>query len=184
MYNEKLIEMSKIYKQFKDATFYKIDNIIFRIMDTEEEYISWRYDYDIFWNWGKSESFYNRMVNPIQLTILSKRPKNLKGKKKIATINKDKEWKIQVFIDDDYNLYYQDNHAFVSRINGELTGCKAWFKISSLYERRDYHIIDLLNEVNKISEKQYYKNNVTDNIALSRLYESMLLEYLKYIKEI
>ena len=80
MYNEKLIGISEIYKEFKDSTFYKVNNVIFKIMDTDEEYVSWRLDYDIFWNWEKSKEFYNRVSNQIQLIVLDKRPKELKGK--------------------------------------------------------------------------------------------------------
>ena len=35
MYNEKLIEISEIHKEFKDTTFYKVNNVIFKIMDTD-----------------------------------------------------------------------------------------------------------------------------------------------------
>ena len=196
MYNEKLIEISEIYKEFKDTTFYKVNNVIFRIMNSDEEYVSWRLDYDIFWNWEKSKEFYNRMSNPIQLIVLDKRPKELKGKKKIATINKDKDYKIQVFVDDEYNLYYQDNHAFMTyksklvdnqyggkEIESWLECSKCWFKITGLYQRRKYHILAIIKELNEVSEKLYSENTVSDNVALDRLYQSMLNEYMKYIKK-
>ena len=119
----------------------------------------------------------------------NKKPKELKGKKKITTINKDADYKVQVFVDDEYNLYYQDNHAFASceskiaGYNVETTwnSCKCWFKIIGLYERRNNHMIDILRDLNEYSEHLYPKNNVTDNIALDRLYDQMVNIYLDYI---
>lgn len=130
------------------------------------------------------------IMNPMKIEILTnKKPKELKGKKKIATINKDADYKVQVFIDDDYNLYYQDNHAFASceskivdnKVETTWNSCKCWFKISGLYECRNNHIVDILRDLNSYSEYLYPKNNVADNMALSRLYEQMVNIYLDYV---
>lgn len=132
----------------------------------------------------------DKLVNPIEIKILTnKKPKELKGKNKIKTINKDADYKVQVFVDDDYNLYYQDNHAFASceskivdnKVETVWNSCKCWFKITGLYECRNNHIVDILRDLNQYSEYLYPKNNVADNIALSRLYEQMLKIYLDYI---
>ena len=121
--------------------------------------------------------------------MTNKKPKELKGKKKIATINKDKDYKVQVFVDDEYNLYYQDNHAFASceskivgnKVETVWDSCKCWFKIIGLYKCRNNHIVDILRDLNQYSEHLYPKNNVADNIAMSRLYEQMVNIYLDYI---
>ena len=191
MYNEKLIELSNktniIYRQHQ---VYELKDMYFYISDTKEEYIQWRYKNDILWSIETSEEFYNKLMNPIIIEILTnKKPKELKSKKKIATINKDADYKVQVFVDDDYNLYYQDNHAFASceskiadnKVEIEWNSCKCWFKITGLYERREYHIVDILRSLDSYSEHLYPKNNVADNVALSRLYEEMINIYLDYI---
>lgn len=131
-------------------------------------------------------------MNPIKIEILAnKKPKELKGKKKITTINKDADYKVQVFIDDDYNLYYLDNHAFASceskivdnKVETTWNSCKCWFKISGLYECKNNHIVDILRDLNSYSEYLYPKNNVADNMALSRLYEQMVNVYLDYVND-
>ena len=108
MYNEKLIELSNktniIYRQHQ---VYELKDMYFYISDTKEEYIQWGYNHDILWSIETSEKFYNKLINPITIEILTnKKPRELKGKKKIVIINKDKDYKIQVFIDDNYNLDY------------------------------------------------------------------------------
>lgn len=140
----------------------------------------------------EGDKMYNeKLTNLIKIEILeSKKPKELKGKKKIATINKDADYKVQVFIDDDYNLYYQDNHAFASceskivdnKVVTTWNSCKCWFKITGLYECRNNHIVDILRDLNSYSEYLYPKNNVADNMMLSRLYEQMINVYLDYVK--
>ena len=192
MYNEKLIELSNktniIYREHK---VYELNDMYFYILQTEKEHIQWRYKYDILWNVEESENFYNKLMNPIKIEILNnKKPKELKGKKKIASINKDADYKIQAFIDDEHNLYYLDNHAFASceskivdnKVETEWNSCKCWFKITGLYECRNNHIVDILRGLNEYSEYLYSKNNVTDNVALSRLYEEMINIYLDYVK--
>ena len=139
----------------------------------------------------EDNKMYNeKLMNSLTIEILtSKKPKELKGKKKIATINKDADYKIQVFIDDDYNLYYQDNHAFASceskivdnKVEITWNSCKYWFKIIGLYECRNNHIVDILRDLNSYSEYLYPKNNVADNVMLSRLYEQMVNVYLDYV---
>ena len=193
MYNEKLIELSnKTNIIYREHNIYELNDMYFYILQTEEEHIQWRYKDDIFWSIEESEEFYNKLVNPIKIEILSnKKPKELKGKKKIDTINKDQDYKIQIFIDDDYNLYYQDNHAFVSceskivdnKVKTEWNSCKCWFKITGLYERRNYHIIDILRDLNSYSEYLYPKNNVTDNVVLNNLYEQTVNAYLKNLNK-
>ena len=144
MYNAKLIELSnKTNIMYRGHQIYELKDVYFYVLQTEEEYIQWKYKNDIFWNMEHSEEFYNRLMNPMKIEILTnKKPKELKGKKKIATINKDADYKVQVFIDDDYNLYYQDNHAFASceskivdnKVETTWNSCKCWFKIIGLYE--------------------------------------------------
>ena len=68
-----------------------------------------------------------------------------------------------------------------NKVETVWNSCKCWFKITGLYERRNNHIIDILRDLNEYSEYLYPKNNVADNIALSRLYEQMLKIYLDYI---
>lgn len=141
----------------------------------------------------EDDKMYNGgLMNPIKIEILAnKKPKELKGKKKITTINKDADYKVQVFIDDDYNLYYLDNHAFASceskivdnKVETTWNSCKCWFKISGLYECKNNHIVDILRDLNSYSEYLYPKNNVADNMALSRLYEQMVNVYLDYVND-
>lgn len=142
-------------------------------------------------NKGADKMYNEELINPITIKILTnKKPKELKGKKKIASINKDGDYKVQVFIDDEHNLYYQDNYAFASceskivdnKVETEWNSCKCWFKITGLYECRNDHIVDILRDLNSYSEHLYLKNNVADNVALSRLYEEMVKLYLDYIK--
>ena len=144
------------------------------------------------YNKGDNKMYNEKLINSITIEILNnKKPKELKGKKKIATVNKDADYKVQVFVDDDYNLYYQDNHAFASceskivgnKVETTWNSCKCWFKITGLYECRNNHIVDILRGLNQYSEYLYSKNNVADNIALSRLYEQMINTYLEYIHE-
>ena len=139
---------------------------------------------------GDDKMYNEELISPITIEVLTnKKPKELKGKKKIATINKDKDYKVQVFVDDDYNLYYQDNHAFASceskivgnKVETVWYSCKCWFKIIGLYKCRNNHIVDILRDLNQYSEHLYPKNNVADNIAMSRLYEQMVNIYLDYI---
>ena len=139
---------------------------------------------------GDDKMYNEKLISPITIEVLTnKKPKELKGKKKIATINKDKDYKVQVFVDDDYNLYYQDNHAFASceskivgnKVETVWDSCKCWFKIIGLYKCRNNHIVDILRDLNQYSEHLYPKNNVADNIAMSRLYEQMVNIYLDYI---
>jgi adenine-specific DNA-methyltransferase len=141
-------------------------------------------------NKGDSKMYNEKLMNSITIEILTdKKPKELKGKKKIATINKDIDYKVQVFIDDDYNLYYQDNHAFASceskivhnKVETSWNSCKCWFKIIGLYECKNAHIVDILRDLDSYSEHLYPKNNVADNMALSRLYEHMVKVYLNFI---
>lgn len=141
-------------------------------------------------NKGDSKMYNEKSMNSITIEILTdKKPKELKGKKKIATINKDIDYKVQVFIDDDYNLYYQDNHAFASceskivhnKVETSWNSCKCWFKIIGLYECKNAHIVDILRDLDSYSEYLYPKNNVADNMALSRLYEHMVKVYLNFI---
>lgn len=141
-------------------------------------------------NKGDSKMYNEKLMNSITIEILTdKKPKELKGKKKIATINKDIDYKVQVFIDDDYNLYYQDNHAFASceskivhnKVETSWNSCKCWFKIIGLYECKNAHIFDILRDLDSYSEHLYPKNNVADNMALSRLYEHMVKVYLNFI---
>ena len=141
-------------------------------------------------NKGDSKMYNEKLMNSITIEILTdKKPKELKGKKKIATINKDIDYKVQVFIDDDYNLYYQDNHAFASceskivhnKVETSWNSCKCWFKIIGLYECKNAHIVDILRDLDSYSEYLYPKNNVADNMALSRLYEHMVKVYLNFI---
>ena len=109
----------------------------------------------------------------------------------VGTINKDADYKVQVFIDDDYNLYYQDNHAFASceskivdnKVETIWNSCKCWFKITGLYECRNNHMVDILRDLNSYSEYLYPKNNVADNVMLSRLYEQMVNVYLDYVND-
>lgn len=191
MYNEKLIELSNktniIYGQHQ---VYELNDMYFYILQTQEEYVQWRYKYDILWSIETSEEFYNKLVNPIKIEILTnKKPKELKSKKKIASINKDADYKVQIFIDDEHNLYYLDNHSFASceskivdnKVETEWNNCKCWFKITGLYECRNNHIVDILRDLNNYSEHLYHKNNIADNVALSRLYEQMVNIYLDYI---
>lgn len=142
------------------------------------------------YNKGDNKMYNEKLMNPIKIEILAnKKPKELKGKKKIATINKDADYKVQVFIDDDYNLYYQDNHAFASceskivdnKVETTWNSCKCWFKIIGLYECRNNHIVDILRDLNSYSEYLYPKNNVADNVMLGRLYEQMVNVYLDYV---
>lgn len=191
MYNEKLIELSnKTNIICRQHQVYELNDMYFYILQTEEEYIQWRYKYDILWSTETSEEFYNKIINPIKIEILTnKKPKELKGKKKIATINKDADYKVQVFIDDDCNLYYQDNHAFASceskivdnKVETTWNSCKCWFKIIGLYKCRNNHIVDILRDLNSYSEYLYPENNVADNVMLSRLYEQMVNVYLDYV---
>lgn len=142
------------------------------------------------YNKGDNKMYNEKLMNPIKIEILAnKKPKELKGKKKIVTINKDADYKVQVFIDDDYNLYYQDNHAFASceskivdnKVETTWNSCKCWFKIIGLYECRNNHIVDILRDLNSYSEYLYPKNNVADNVMLGRLYEQMVNVYLDYV---
>lgn len=142
------------------------------------------------YNKGDNKMYNEKLINSITIEILNnKKPKELKSKKKIASINKDADYKVQIFVDDDYNLYYQDNHAFASceskivgnKVETTWNSCKCWFKITGLYECRNNHIVDILRGLNQYSEYLYPKNNVADNIALSRLYEQMVNVYLDYI---
>lgn len=144
-------------------------------------------------NKGAAKVYNEELINPIIIEILTdKKPKELKGKKKIATINKDADYKVQVFVDDEYNLYYQDNHAFASceskiidnKVETTWNSCKCWFRIKGLYECKEYHIVDILRDLNSYSEYLYPKNNVADNIMLSRLYEQMVNVYLDYVIKI
>lgn len=144
------------------------------------------------YNKGDNKMYNDKLMNPIEIKILNnKKPKELKSKKKIATINKDADYKVQVFIDDDYNLYYQDNHSFASceseivdnKVKTTWNSCKCWFKIIGLYKRRNNHIVDILRDLNEYSEHLYPKNNVADNMTLSRLYEQMVNIYLDYINK-
>lgn len=193
MYNEKLIELSnKTNIMYKEHQVYELKDMYFYILNAYEEYIEWRYKNDVFWHIEHSEEFYNRLMNPMKIEILTnKKPKELKGKKKIATINKDADYKVQVFIDDDYNLYYQDNHAFASceskivdnKVETIWNSCKCWFKITGLYECRNNHMVDILRDLNSYSEYLYPKNNVADNVMLSRLYEQMVNVYLDYVND-
>lgn len=144
-------------------------------------------------NKGEVDKMYNeKLIELLKIEILTnKKPKELKGKKKIATINKDADYKVQVFIDDDFNLYYQDNHAFASceskivdnKVETTWNSCKCWFKIIGLYECRNNHIVDILRDLNSYSEYLYPKNNVADNVMLSRLYEQMVNVYLDYVND-
>ena len=127
------------------------------------------------------------------MKILNKRPKELKGKKKIATINKDRDWKVQVFVDDNLDLYYQDNHIVINeeskvitdergtRIETTMNCTKCWFKFEGMYNFSGEHIITVMKEMRRTSEELYMENTVADNLALERLYENLLIEYLKYI---
>lgn len=193
MYNEKLIELGNktniIYKQHQ---VYEFKDIYFYILDTEEEYIQWRFKYSILWSIEPSDKFYNKLMNPIKIKILTnKKPKELKGKRKIASINKDGDYKVQIFIDNEHNLYYQDNHAFASceskivdnKVETEWNSCKCWFKITGLYECRNNHVVDILRDLNEYSEHLYSENSVADNMALSRLYEQIVNIYLDYINK-
>lgn len=149
-------------------------------------------DYNNLNNKEDDKMYNGGLMNPIKIEILAnKKPKELKGKKKITTINKDADYKVQVFIDDDYNLYYLDNHAFASceskivdnKVETTWNSCKCWFKISGLYECKNNHIVDILRDLNSYSEYLYPKNNVADNMALSRLYEQMVNVYLDYVND-
>ena len=194
MYNEKLKEISKYLGIINGYEYYEINEYVFRFMDYE--YVQYHKKFDIFNNWATSEYFYNKVNNHIKLKILSKRPKELKGKKKIATINKNKDWKVQVFVDDNFDLYYQDNHVCINkeskvvsdergtRIETTMNLAKCWFKFEGMYSLSGEHIITIMNEMRKTSEEFYTGNIIADNLALERLYEKMLIEYLKYIDKI
>ena len=132
---------------------------------------------------------------PIELSVLSdKKPKELKGKNKIASV-KDEKKSYQIFIDDNYNLYYKDNSVLVeskSCIKRNEYGveqvevmnyyAKIWFKIVGLYERKNDFILDILRDLSRASEELYTQNSVSDNVRLERLYEKLIKEYLKYLK--
>ena len=131
---------------------------------------------------------------PIELIVLSnKKPKELKGKTKVASV-KCRGKTYQVFIDDNFNLYYKDNSALVESevyiAHDDLYGdkvevknyyTKLWFRITGLYERRYEFILDILRELAKVSERQYTENSVGDNVALEDLYEKLIKEYLNYL---
>ena len=193
MYNEKLIKLAELTNLiYNYHPVYKIGDVYFYIMDfDEEEYISYTKYLDIFWELELSKDFYEKIINPVKIEILTeKKPKELKNKKKIASIKKDADYKIQVFIDDNYNLYYYDTHAFPSckteiidnQVKSVWNSCKCWFKITGLYMRKDYHISDLLALINKSSVELYPDTTIGENMFWSRLYELMLNEYFKYIE--
>ena len=140
--------------------------------------------------------FIRKEYEPIQLIVLSnKKPKELKGKSKIASI-KCRRKSYQVFIDDNYNLYYKDNSVLVDSksfikhddIYGDKVEvihyyAKLWFKIIGLYERRNEFILDILRDLSETSEKLYIENTVSDNVALEDLYEKLIKEYLNYLSK-
>lgn len=194
MYNEKLKEISKYLGIINGYEHYEIGEYVFRFMDYEDdEYVQYHKRFDIFNNWATSEYFYNKVNNHIKLKTFNKRPKELKGKKKIATINKDRDWKVQVFVDDNFDLYYQDNHVVINeeskivtdergtRIETTMNCTKCWFKFEGMYSLSGEHIITVMKEMRRASEELYVENTVADNLALERLYENLLIEYLKYI---
>ena len=140
--------------------------------------------------------FARREYEPIQLIVLSnKKPKELKCKSKIASV-KCRGKTYQVFIDDNYNLYYKDNSLLVDTKSyikhDDLYGdkvevinyyAKVWFKITGLYERRNEFILDILRDLSETSEKLYIENTVSDNVALEDLYEKLIKEYLNYLSK-
>ena len=140
--------------------------------------------------------FIRKEYEPIQLIVLSnKKPKELKGKSKIASV-KCRRKSYQVFIDDNYNLYYKDNSVLVDSksfikhddIYGDKVEviyyyAKLWFKITGLYERRNEFILDILRDLSETSEKLYIENTVSDNVSLEDLYEKLIKEYLNYLSK-
>ena len=140
--------------------------------------------------------FARREYEPIQLIVLSnKKPKELKCKSKIASV-KCRGKTYQVFIDDNYNLYYKDNSLLVDTKSyikhDDFYGdkvevinyyAKVWFKITGLYERRNEFILDILRDLSETSEKLYIENTVSDNVALEDLYEKLIKEYLNYLSK-
>ena len=140
--------------------------------------------------------FQKTEYEPIQLIVLSnKKPKELKGKSKVSSV-KCRGKSYQVFIDDNYNLYYKDNSVLVDTQSyiehDDLYGdkvevkhyyAKLWFKITGLYERRNEFILDILRDLSETSEKLYIENTVSDNVALEDLYEKLIKEYLNYLSK-
>lgn len=140
--------------------------------------------------------FARREYEPIQLIVLSnKKPKELKCKSKIASV-KCRGKTYQVFIDDNYNLYYKDNSLLVDTKSyikhDDFYGdkveiinyyAKVWFKITGLHERRNEFILDILRDLSETSEKLYIENTVSDNVALEDLYEKLIKEYLNYLSK-
>ena len=139
--------------------------------------------------------FTKKEYKPIELIILSnKKPKELKGKSKIASVN-CRGNTYQVFVDDNYNLYYKDNSLLIDTkscikhddIYGdkvEITNyyAKVWFKITGLYERRNEFILDIVRDLSEVSEELYIENTVADNVALEDLYGKLIKEYLNYLE--
>lgn len=136
--------------------------------------------------------------NPVTLEVISRfsmtngkslKPKELKGIKQFSSIKKRGKT-LQLFIDNEFNLWYKDNSVIVGTkteiINNHaknvFIGDKIWFKITGLYERRNQFILDTLRELANVSEDMYVDNTIADNIALEDIYEYMLKDYYAYIK--
>lgn len=139
---------------------------------------------------------FDPLVNNVQLEFhemkngrLSK-PKSLKGKNKIDTV-KCRGQSYQVFIDDDYNLWYKDNcivHDYKAEIVGNnvevtMITTKAWIKFSGIYELKNEFILDIVRCMSKASERFYNGNSVADNVALEDLYERLAKVYLEYLED-
>ena len=72
MYNDKLRQLGTGI-MFNGKEYYKIDNKLFRILKSDEEWVAVKDD--IFWNYIPSEEFYNKIANKMIEVKWIKRPK-------------------------------------------------------------------------------------------------------------
>lgn len=72
MYNDKLRQLGT-GMMFNGREYYKIDNKLFRILKTDEEWVAVKDD--IFWSYIPSEEFYNKIANKMIEVKWIKRPK-------------------------------------------------------------------------------------------------------------
>lgn len=121
----------------------------------------------------------------------SVKPKELKGIKQFDSV-KVRGKSFQLFIDNQFNLWYKDNAVILgcdskiidNEVKNNWIGEKIWFKFTGLYERRNQFILDTLREMSNVSEAMYTDNTVADNIALEDIYEHILKSYLNHLKQI
>lgn len=107
------------------------------------------------------------------------KPKELRG---IKPINKAKvnDKRIQVFVDNEFNLWYKDNSLLiVENENNELIKKreKNWYKITGLYERKDLFILDIIREISHIAQEIHKDSS---KVLIENTYEEIIGIYLEY----